>query len=50
MGGGVGKGDLTTYFGQIVNEPHKIIVLKVWHGLFILLPVKYIAKLVLEVG
>jgi hypothetical protein len=46
----VGKGDAATHIVQIVNEPHQIVIVKVWHTLHILLPVKYVDKLVVKVG
>lgn len=32
------KGDLNTHIVQIPDEPHQILVLKVWNTFFVLLP------------
>ena len=47
---GVGEGDAGKYLIQIVNKPHQVIALKVWHTLGIFFPIKYIAEPVVKVG
>jgi len=41
---------MTTYFIQIVDNSRQIAALDVWHPFLILLPMKYVAKLIMEVG
>ena len=41
---------MATYLVQIINEPHQILALKVRGALLILLPVKYVAELVVKLG
>jgi len=45
-----GNTGATTCLVQIVNKPHRIVILKVWHASIILLPIKYVAELVVEFG
>ena len=42
--------DVAAYLVQIINKPRQIIALKIWHTLCVLLPVKYIAELIVEPG
>ena len=44
------KGDVVTYFIQIVDKPHQIIAFKVRRALGIFFPIEYIAELVVKVG
>jgi hypothetical protein len=39
-----------TYFVQIFNQPHQIIVLEVPHALLILLPIEDVAELIVKLG
>lgn len=41
---------MATYRVQIINQPHRIIALKVEHTILIPLPINYIAELVVELG
>jgi hypothetical protein len=41
---------VATYLIQIISEPHRILTLKAPHAFLILLPVKYVAELVVKVG
>jgi len=41
---------MTTNLVQIVDNSYQIIALDVWHPLVILLPLKYVADLIVEVG
>ena len=41
---------MATYIVQVVNEPHYVVVLEVRHTTIILLPVKYLAELIMECG
>ena len=45
-----GKDSLMAYLVQAVNELHCVIVLKAWHVSPILLPIQYVAELILELG
>ena len=47
---GVKKRDMMTNIVQIVNEPHQIIALKVWHAFPVLLPIKHVANLIVKPG
>ena len=47
---GVKKRDMMTNIVQIVNEPHQIIALKVWHALLVLLPIECVADLIVKIG
>jgi len=38
------------YLVKIVDKPHRIITLKALHTLLILLPVEYVAELILKLG
>ena len=40
---------MATYLVQIINKPHQLITLKVWHTSPIPLPIKYVAELTVEV-
>jgi hypothetical protein len=41
--------NVATYLVQIINEPHQAIALKVRCASLILLPVKYVAELIVKV-
>jgi len=45
-----GEGDAARYLVQVINEPHQIIALKVWHTLLILLPIKYSGEFIAKRG
>lgn len=45
-----GEEDVATYLVQIVNKPHQIVSLKVWHALVILLPIQHVAELIVKPG
>ena len=47
---GVNKLDEATHLVQIIDEPLRILVLKVWDPLIVLLPTKYVADLVVKLG
>ena len=47
---GVKRRDMMTNIVQIVNEPHQIIALKVWHTFPVLLPIKHVANLIVKPG
>ena len=42
-------GDVLTHLIEIINEPQRVIVLKVLHALLILLSIKYVAELIAKV-
>jgi len=44
------KDDAATHLVQIVDEPHQIISSKLLHALLVLLPIKYVAELIVEAG
>jgi hypothetical protein len=46
----MGMDGVVAYPVQIINKPHKIIALKIWHALRVLLPVKYVVEFVVEPG
>ena len=46
---GAGRRDVATYLIQIVDEPHQILALKVRHAFLVLLPIKYVAELIVKV-
>ena len=44
-------GDEATHLVQMVSKPFQtIVILKVWHVLLILLPIKYVAELITKSG
>jgi hypothetical protein len=45
-----GEDTTVTYPVQIINQPYHIIVMDVSHTLDILLPIKYVAELIWELG
>jgi hypothetical protein len=44
------KDGRAAYLVQIVNQPHQLIALKVWHAFLILLPVEDVAEFIVEPG
>jgi len=40
------KGDMVTYLVPVVNQPHQIIALRVWHTFPILLLTEHVVELI----
>ena len=44
------KDNAAAYCVKIIDKPHRVIALKVWCTPRILLPIKYVAELVVKLG